>query len=135
MIFSIRRSLLGPKNFRCSRIVTVTDGACMTFHLEPYWENCYNIKTQFADSPGVPPSATAHELFRGFSYVAPHINANGSGPSSSSANAANANSNVEDQDSTATVVEVNTKHSVASRIKVVSWLARTSVNITLSGWG
>ena len=25
----------------------------------------------FADSPGVPPSATAHELFRGFSYVAP----------------------------------------------------------------
>ena len=23
------------------------------------------------DSPGVPPSATAHELFRGFSYVAP----------------------------------------------------------------
>ena len=24
-----------------------------------------------ADSPGVPPSATAHELFRGFSYVAP----------------------------------------------------------------
>lgn len=24
-----------------------------------------------ADSPGVPPSATAHELFRGFSFVAP----------------------------------------------------------------
>ncbi len=23
------------------------------------------------DSPGIPPSATAHELFRGFSYVAP----------------------------------------------------------------
>ncbi|GIY83752.1 ribosomal protein S6 kinase 2 alpha [Caerostris extrusa] len=27
-----------------------------------------------ADSPGVPPSATAHELFRGFSYVATNIN-------------------------------------------------------------
>jgi len=24
-----------------------------------------------SDSPGVPPSATAHELFRGFSYIAP----------------------------------------------------------------
>ena len=27
----------------------------------------------FSDSPGVPPSATAHELFRGFSYVAPPL--------------------------------------------------------------
>ena len=74
-----------------------------------------------ADSPGVPPSATAHELFRGFSYVAPTLNTNGSG-SAISANAnANCNSNnVEDQDSIATVVEVNTKHSVASRINVVS---------------
>ena len=27
----------------------------------------------FSDSPGVPPSATAHELFRGFSYVAPGL--------------------------------------------------------------
>ena len=27
----------------------------------------------FIDSPGVPPSATAHELFRGFSYVAPML--------------------------------------------------------------
>lgn len=26
-----------------------------------------------SDSPGVPPSATAHELFRGFSYVAPTL--------------------------------------------------------------
>lgn len=25
----------------------------------------------FSDSPGVPPSATAHELFRGFSFIAP----------------------------------------------------------------
>ena len=28
---------------------------------------------KFSDSPGVPPSATAHELFRGFSYVAPGL--------------------------------------------------------------
>jgi len=27
----------------------------------------------FPDSPGVPPSATAHELFRGFSYIAPML--------------------------------------------------------------
>ena len=27
-----------------------------------------------ADSPGVPASANAHELFRGFSFVAPSIN-------------------------------------------------------------
>ena len=26
-----------------------------------------------SDSPGVPPSAAAHELFRGFSYVAPGL--------------------------------------------------------------
>jgi p90 ribosomal S6 kinase len=26
-----------------------------------------------SDSPGVPPSATAHELFRGFSFVAPRL--------------------------------------------------------------
>ena len=26
-----------------------------------------------SDSPGVPPSATAHELFRGFSYIAPTL--------------------------------------------------------------
>jgi hypothetical protein len=25
----------------------------------------------FTDSPGVPPSANAHELFRGFSFIAP----------------------------------------------------------------
>ncbi|KAG8197930.1 hypothetical protein JTE90_020308 [Oedothorax gibbosus] len=29
-----------------------------------------NISKEIQDSPGVPPSATAHELFRGFSYVA-----------------------------------------------------------------
>ena len=59
----------------------------------------------------MPPSATAHELFRGFSYVAPTLNSNGGN--------GNAN-NVEDQDSIATVVEVDTKRSVASRINVVS---------------
>ena len=26
-----------------------------------------------SDSPGIPPSATAHELFKGFSYVAPTL--------------------------------------------------------------
>lgn len=26
-----------------------------------------------ADSPGIPPSATAHELFRGFSFIAPAL--------------------------------------------------------------
>ncbi len=45
----------------------------------------------FSDSPGVPASAAAHELFRGFSYVAPML----------------LNNNLEDQESTATVVEVN----------------------------
>lgn len=29
------------------------------------------MKVIFSDSPGVPPSANAHELFRGFSFVAP----------------------------------------------------------------
>ena len=27
----------------------------------------------FADSPAIPPSATAHELFRGFSFVNPSL--------------------------------------------------------------
>lgn len=27
----------------------------------------------WTDSPGIPPSATAHELFRGFSFVAPAL--------------------------------------------------------------
>ena len=66
----------------------------------------------------MPPSATAHELFRGFSYVAPTLNSNGGN--------GNAN-NVEDQDSIATVVEVDTKRSVASRINVVS--SRTHFNV------
>ena len=29
--------------------------------------------TAISDSPGIPPSATAHELFKGFSYVAPTL--------------------------------------------------------------
>ena len=82
-----------------------------------------------ADSPGVPPSATAHELFRGFSYVAPALNAadaaaaatNGVSAAAGAAGTADAARAAEDQDSTATVVEVSTKHSsVASRINVVS---------------
>ncbi|XP_067950980.1 ribosomal protein S6 kinase 2 beta-like isoform X2 [Watersipora subatra] len=35
-----------------------------------YFDTEYTLKTP-KDSPGLPPSATAHELFRGFSYVAP----------------------------------------------------------------
>lgn len=31
------------------------------------------IELDYSDSPGVPPSATAHELFRGFSFVAPGL--------------------------------------------------------------
>jgi len=37
-----------------------------TFH----FDSTFTSKTP-KDSPGIPPSATAHELFRGFSYVAP----------------------------------------------------------------
>ena len=42
--------------------------------VEPFI-NFSNLMASLAvpDSPGVPPSATAHELFRGFSYVAPVI--------------------------------------------------------------
>jgi len=37
-----------------------------------YFDSSFTSKTP-KDSPGVPPSATAHELFRGFSYVAPGL--------------------------------------------------------------
>lgn len=37
-----------------------------------YFDTEYTSKTP-KDSPGVPPSANAHELFRGFSYVAPML--------------------------------------------------------------
>lgn len=37
-----------------------------------YFDKQFTSKTP-KDSPGVPPSATAHELFRGFSYVAPTL--------------------------------------------------------------
>ena len=37
-----------------------------------YFDSTFTSKTT-KDSPGVPPSATAHELFRGFSYVAPGL--------------------------------------------------------------
>lgn len=35
--------------------------------------SCSERVSYSLDSPGVPPSATAHELFRGFSYVAPAL--------------------------------------------------------------
>jgi p90 ribosomal S6 kinase len=37
-----------------------------------YFDTQFTSKTP-RDSPGVPPSATAHELFRGFSYIAPSL--------------------------------------------------------------
>ena len=37
-----------------------------------YFDPTFTSKTP-KDSPGVPPSATAHELFRGFSYIAPTL--------------------------------------------------------------
>lgn len=40
-----------------------------------YFDREFTSKTpeEFTDSPGVPPSANAHELFRGFSFVAPSL--------------------------------------------------------------
>ncbi len=97
-----------------------------------------------SDSPGVPPSATAHELFRGFSYVAPSLNtismvspapteaavpsslgvakksANGNGVSGGAGAGGGSGGGISDQDSTATVVEVNMDNTVSSRIHVVS---------------
>lgn len=42
---------------------------------EPCVFNVFHIFSLFfwTDSPGIPPSATAHELFRGFSFVAPAL--------------------------------------------------------------
>jgi len=37
-----------------------------------HFDSTFTSKTP-KDSPGIPPSATAHELFRGFSYVAPML--------------------------------------------------------------
>lgn len=50
-----------------------------------YFDTEFTSKTP-KDSPGVPPSANAHELFRGFSYVAPMLMDDGSDTSSSSRN-------------------------------------------------
>ena len=47
----------------------------------------------FSDSPGVPPSATAHELFRGFSYVAPGLLIDGTGNASTDTIVASMTSN------------------------------------------
>eukprot|EP00095_Tigriopus_kingsejongensis_P002813 maker-scaffold1711_size30404-snap-gene-0.7 protein:Tk02813 transcript:maker-scaffold1711_size30404-snap-gene-0.7-mRNA-1 annotation:"p90 ribosomal s6 kinase" len=61
------------------------------------------------DSPGVPPSATAHELFRGFSYVAPTLLLSDGGSLDSSPLSGGIVLDVGDQNSTATVVEVNVR--------------------------
>ncbi|XP_071746455.1 ribosomal protein S6 kinase alpha-1 isoform X2 [Lepeophtheirus salmonis] len=64
-----------------------------------YFDSMYTSRTP-KDSPGVPPSATAHELFRGFSYIAPNINyIDHNGVDCAS------------QDSTTTVVEASFKRS------------------------
>ncbi|XP_064628908.1 ribosomal protein S6 kinase alpha-3-like [Lineus longissimus] len=42
-----------------------------------YFDTEFTSKTP-KDSPGIPPSATAHELFRGFSYIAPMLLEDGS---------------------------------------------------------
>ena len=39
----------------------------------PLGSNVHFNITAISDSPGIPPSATAHELFKGFSYVAPTL--------------------------------------------------------------
>jgi len=61
-----------------------------------YFDTEFTSKTpkgrHMFDSPGVPPSANAHELFRGFSYVAPMLMEDGSDTSSSSLNPSSDNS-------------------------------------------
>ena len=47
-----------------------------------YFDPTFTSKTP-KDSPGVPPSANAHELFRGFSYIAPTLLSTNGEPSSS----------------------------------------------------
>ena len=37
------------------------------------WKTICVTQKCLVDSPGIPPSATAHELFRGFSFVAPAL--------------------------------------------------------------
>ncbi|TRY76555.1 hypothetical protein TCAL_06324 [Tigriopus californicus] len=71
-----------------------------TFH----FDSVFTSKTP-KDSPGVPPSATAHELFRGFSYVAPMLLLSDAGSLEQSPS--DLQPQLGDQDSTSTVVEVN----------------------------
>lgn len=47
----------------------------------------------FVDSPGVPPSANAHELFRGFSFIAPFLLDTNNSPELKAAHEAAVNSN------------------------------------------
>ena len=51
--------------------------ACSTNNLHTGGQLSFKVSVLTSDfvidSPGVPPSATAHELFRGFSFVAPAL--------------------------------------------------------------
>ncbi|KRX57309.1 Ribosomal protein S6 kinase 2 alpha, partial [Trichinella sp. T9] len=38
-----------------------------------YFDQEFTSRTPRGDSPGIPPSAAAHELFRGFSFIAPQL--------------------------------------------------------------
>jgi len=49
-------------------------------HLTSLLMNFVELRFVCEDSPGPPPSATAHELFRGFSYIAPVILNDGPAP-------------------------------------------------------
>ena len=74
----------------------ILDLASMNFsmHLNsnPYFLSLI-FASFFSDSPGVPPSATAHELFRGFSYVAPGLLIDGTGNASTDTIVASMTSN------------------------------------------
>lgn len=48
-----------------------------------YFDQEFTSKTP-KDSPGIPPSATAHDLFRGFSYIAPMLLEDNNGTSNTS---------------------------------------------------
>lgn len=47
-------------------MVVLTSIHCITFL-------CCILLWSFSDSPGVPPSANAHQMFKGFSFVAPFL--------------------------------------------------------------
>lgn len=82
-----------------------------------YFDSEYTCKTP-ADSPGGPVSASAREIFRGFSFIAPGLlddTENMTNGSSSSSNSANTSDNT-----TTNVMTANTSQTLASNIGSVS---------------